>query len=111
MLPYYYHDWQDWIPHEVEVVQGVTGPEDRVITVTLQGATTLLYHLHRPGWVIDYTDAAQLARVPQYLTKDAHILILQDLEYKEARALPAEPWLAGLALIEQGERYQIYRVP
>lgn len=110
-LPYYYNDWQGWILPEAKLVQSITAAEDRVITVTMEGDTALLYHLHRPGWVVDFTDPAQLAKVPEYMAHDAKLLILQDLEFPEAKTLPDQPWVQGLELVDSGEHYRIYRLP
>lgn len=111
MLPYYYNDWQGWILPEAKLVQSITAAEDRVITVTMEGDTALLYHLHRPGWVVDFTDPAQLAQVPEHIARGAKLLILQDLEFPEAQTLPDQPWVQGLQLVDSGEHYRIYRLP
>jgi|GEM_PF-1873123 len=111
MLPYYYNDWQGWILPETEFVQSITGPEDRVITITMEGDTALLYHLRRPGWVVDFTDPAQLAQVPDHIAHGARLLILQDLEFPQAKTLPDQPWVHGLALLDSSEHYRIYRLP
>ncbi len=111
MLPYYYNDWQGWILPETKLVQSITGPEDRVITITMEGDTALLYHLRRPGWVVDFTDPAQLAQVPEHIAHNAKLLILQDLEFPEAKTLPDQPWVQGLELVDSGEHYRIYRLP
>jgi hypothetical protein len=110
-LPYYYNDWQGWILPETQFVQSITVPDDRIITITMEGDTTLLYHLHRPGWVVDFTDPAAVAAVPQHIVQGARILILQDLEYPQAKTLPDQPWVQGLELIQQAEHYRIYRIP
>jgi hypothetical protein len=110
MLPYYYNDWQGWILPESELVQSITAPDDRIITITMEGDTALLYHLHRPGWVVDFTDPDQLAQVPDHIAHDARLLILQDLEYPEAKPLLDQPWVKGLELVNSGEHYRIYRV-
>jgi hypothetical protein len=111
MLPYYYNDWQGWILPEAAFVQSQTSPGDKVITVTMEGDTTLLYHLHRPGWVVDLTSESALAQVPQYIANGASLLVLQDLEYKQAQTLPDQPWVQGLQLLQQTDHYMIFRLP
>ncbi len=110
-LPYYYNDWQGWILPEAEFVQSITAPGERVITVTMEHDTTLLYHLRRPGWVVDLTNPEELAQVPQHLAYGASLLILQDLEFPQAKTLPDQPWVQGLELLISTEHYRIYRVP
>ena len=110
-LPYYYNDWQGWILPEKALVQQITTASDPVITVTMEGDTTLLYHLHRPGWVVDFTNPEALGQVPQHIAYGARLLILQDLEYPQAASLPDQPWVAGLELIARTEHYAIYRLP
>ncbi len=111
LMPYYYYDWQGWILDEVPVVQALAGPNDPVITVTMESDTALLYQLHRPGWVVDLTDPAAVARVPEHIAYGAKVLVLQDLEYPEAKSLPAQPWVQGLERVAASEHYQIYRIP
>lgn len=110
-LPPYYADWQGWIPEEVRLVQSFTAPDDRVVTVTFDGAPTLLYHLHRPGWVVDYLNPEALEKVPSHLANGARVVILQDLHRPDSAGLDREPWLAGLVLVKQTPQYAIYRVP
>ncbi len=110
-LPYYYNDWQGWILPETQLVQSIIAPDDRVITITMEGDTTLLYHLHRPGWVVDFTDPAQLAQVPDHIAYGARLLILQDLEFPDAKTLPDQPWVQGRELLASTEHYRIYRLP
>jgi 4-amino-4-deoxy-L-arabinose transferase-like glycosyltransferase len=107
----WYNVWQGSVPHEAQVVQAMTGPDDRIITVVWDNDPTLLYHLHRPGWIANYLDPTAVAEVPQWLQKDARLLILQDMQRPEAQWLWDQPWLRGLELIERGPDYAIYRVP
>jgi 4-amino-4-deoxy-L-arabinose transferase-like glycosyltransferase len=109
-LPIYYHDWQGWIPDEVALVQTLTAPTDRIVTVAFDGSPTLLYHLHRPGWVADYLNPDSLAQVPGYIDRGAQLVILQDLHRRGCEALYDQSWITDLDLIERTPYYAIYRV-
>jgi hypothetical protein len=109
-LPYYYNDWQGWILPETAFVQSITAPDERVITVTMEHDPSLLYHLRRPGWVVDLTNPDELAQVPQHIAYGASLLILQDLEFPDAKTLPDQPWVQGLELLTSTEHYRIYRL-
>lgn len=113
ILPEYHLDWHGWILQEAQVVQAITGPDDRIITVTFDNQPTLLYHLHRPGWIVDYLQPDKLATVPDLIAAGGRLVILQNIETPQATAirLTEQPWLAGLTLIEQSDRYVIYQVP
>lgn len=110
-LPFYYNDWQGWVPEEARLVQSLTGPSDRIVTVTFDGAPTLLYHLHRPGWVVDYLNPDALAGVPRHLANGARLLILQDLHRPASAVLDEQPWIEDLELVVRTPQYAIYRVP
>lgn len=110
-LPTYYNDWQGWIVPEAAFVERITAPDDRVITVTMEGDTTLLYHLHRPGWVVDFTNPEAVAQIPQHIASGARLLILQDLTYPEAEGLTDQPWVQGLEPITQTRQYAVYPLP
>lgn len=110
-LPTYYNDWQGWILDEARLVESLTAPTDRIVTVTFDGAPTLLYHLHRPGWVVDYLNPDSLAKVPRHLAGGARLLILQDLHRPASAALDNQPWIANLELVDRAAQYAIYRVP
>ena len=107
----WYNIWQGSIPHEAQVVQALTGPDDRIITVVWDNDPTLLYHLHRPGWVVNYLDPLAVAEVPKWLGMDAKLLILQENQRPEAQWLRDQPWLWALEMVESGPDYAIYRVP
>jgi 4-amino-4-deoxy-L-arabinose transferase-like glycosyltransferase len=110
-LPYYYNDWQGWILPEAALVHQVTTQDDRIVTVTMEGDTALLYHLHRPGWVVDFTNEAALADVPKHLAQGARLVILQDLTYPQTAGLFDQPWLQGLEPISRTAQYAIYQAP
>lgn len=113
VLPEYHLDWHGWILREVQVVQAITEPDDPIITVTFDNQPTLLYHLHRPGWIVDYLQPDKLATVPDLIAAGGRLVILQNIETPQAAAirLTEQPWLAGLTLVEQTDRYAIYQVP
>lgn len=113
VLPAYHLDWHGWILREVEVVQAITRPDERVVTVTFDNQPTLLYHLHRPGWVVDYLQPDKLATVPELIAAGGRLVILQNIETRHAAEvrLTEQPWLAGLTLVERTDRYAIYQVP
>ncbi len=110
-LPQFYNEWQGSIPHETAVVQAITGPNDRVVTIVWDNDPALLFYLHRPGWIVNFLDPAAVAETPKWLGMDAKLLILQDIQRPEAQWLWSQPWLAGLELVERGEQYAIFRVP
>ena len=107
----WYNIWQDSIPHEAAVVQALTGADDRIITVVWDNDPTLLYHLHRPGWIANYLDPAAVAEVPKWFGMGARLLILQGTQRPEAQWLWDQPWLQDLETVERGPDYAIYRVP
>ena len=107
----WYNVWQGSIPHEAAVVQALTGADDRIITVVWDNDPTLLYHLHRPGWIADFLDPTAVAEVPKWLDMDAKLLILQGMQRPEAQWLWEQPWLRDLEPFERGPDYAIYRVP
>ena len=98
----WYNVWQGSIPHEAEVVQAITGAEDRVITVVWDNDPTLLYHLHRPGWIVTFLDPIAVAEVPKWLDMDAKLLILQGMQRPQAQWLWEQPWLRDLEPVESG---------
>ncbi len=113
MLPEYHLDWHGWILQEAQVVQEITQPDDRIITVTFDNQPTLLYHLHRPGWIVDYLQPDKLAAVRDLIAAGGRLVILQNIETSQATAirLTEQPWLKDLILVEQTDRYAIYQVP
>ncbi|MCX6031084.1 MAG: glycosyltransferase family 39 protein [Chloroflexi bacterium] len=111
LLPEYYLDWQGWITHEAEVVQSITAPDETVVTIVWDNDPTLLYHVHRPGWVVDYLDPRAVEQVPRYLALGAAALVIQESQRPQAAYLEKLPWLMGLQLVERGEKYVIYRAP
>ena len=72
---------------------------------------TLLYHLHRPGWIANYLDPLAVAEVPKWFGMGARLLILQGTQRPEAQWLWDEQWLQDLEMVERGPDYAIYRVP
>ncbi len=113
VLPAYHLDWHGWILREAQVVQAISEPGDRIVTVTFDNQPTLLYHLHRPGWIVDYLQPEKLATVPELIAAGARLVILQNIETSQAAAvrLTEQPWLEGLILVERTDRYAIYQVP
>ena len=110
LLPDYYLDWQGWITHEAELVQGITAADETVVTIVWDNDPTLLYHVHRPGWVVDYLDPRAVDQVPRYLALGAKALVIQEAQRPQAAYLAeGQPWLAELQLVERGEKYVIYR--
>jgi hypothetical protein len=107
----WYNIWQGSIPDEAALVQAITGPDDRIITVVWDNDPTLLYHLHRPGWIANYLDPVAVAEVPKWLGMDASLLIVQGTQRPEAQWLWDQPWLRDLELVKRGQDYAIYAVP
>ena len=87
------------------------GRTDRIITVVWDNDPTLLYHLHRPGWIANYLDPVAVAEVPKWFGMGARLLILQGTQRPEAQWLWDEQWLQDLETVERGPDYAIYRVP
>lgn len=103
--------WQGSIPQEAQLVQALIGPDDRVITVVWDNDPTLLYHLHRPGWIVNYLDPAAVAEVPKWLDMGAKLLIVQGTQRPQAQWLWDQRWLQGLKPVARGPDYVIYQVP
>jgi hypothetical protein len=71
----------------------------------------VLYHIHRPGWVVDYLDPKAVDQVPRYLALGAKALVIQESQRPQAAYVEKLPWVQGLQLVERGDRYVIYRAP
>ena len=96
MTSVWFDVWQGSIPQEAQLVQALIGPDDRVITVVWDNDPTLLYHLHRPGWIVNYLDPSAVAEVPKWLDMGAKLLIVQGTQRPEAQWLWDQRWLQGL---------------
>jgi 4-amino-4-deoxy-L-arabinose transferase-like glycosyltransferase len=110
-LPVWYNDWQGSIPQEARLVQTLIGPDDPVITVVWDNDPTLLYHLHRPGWIANYLDPPAVAEAEKWLGMGAKLLIVQESQRSEAQWLWNLPWLKALEPVARGPDFVIYRVP
>ena len=111
MTSVWFNVWQGSIPQEAQLVQALIGPDDRVITVVWDNDPTLLYHLHRPGWIVNYLDPSAVAEVPKWLDMGAKLLIVQGTQRPEAQWLWDQRWLQDLEPVARGPDYVIYRVP
>jgi 4-amino-4-deoxy-L-arabinose transferase-like glycosyltransferase len=109
-LPGYYLT-QAWIPHAAEVVQAMTAADEPVITLVWDNDPTPLYHIHRPGWTVNYLDPPAVAQVPRYLAMGSRVILVQEPGRPQAAYLADLPWMQKLRLVERGDLYAIYRAP